>query len=265
MSMHMGRVMEVLPELGGIRVEFEDLVPSGFGSNDYVRVLQPRMSPEGGAFLWLPQVGEMGVVGRMDGGSYVWLGSLPYQHENQVDPTPGILYLRHQSGATVQLRQNGDMEVRHPSGTRLTLAAKAGALPALAATTKPVTEGNTAAPTIQLSHASGAMVQIDGNGNGSATGFKSFNLEAAGTSLEMPEGKAGQLHGFSSFKFQDGSGRFAMDTLVDWINNTLETWANGHTHICGAGGWPSMAPQVPISVLSKDAVCSPATFTGPTS
>ena len=107
-------VVEVMPELPGVRVRFKDLVRSGFAQYDFARVLMPRMSPLGGASAWLPEVDEFGLVAELDGGYFVWLGSLPFLDKNQIDPTPGIAYLRHQSGVVVQARQNGDLEVAHP-------------------------------------------------------------------------------------------------------------------------------------------------------
>jgi hypothetical protein len=217
----------VLPARGGVRVRFQDMVRSGFAPSDFVRVLQRQMSPLGAASLWLPCKGTTGVVGILDGGTYVWLGALPYLNANQVDPSPDVLYVRHQSGTTVQVRQNGDMEVLHPSGTRLTMSQDGAALPALQNTSNPQTAGNSSAPVVQLAHASGALLQIDAEGHG-------------------------VLQGFASLAFQGGSAQFCMDALVDWLN--------AHTHGNGNLGSPTTGPVVPAV---KATVCSPTTFTGP--
>jgi len=157
-------VTEVLPKVAGIRVRFRDLVPSGFGANDYVRVLCRRMSPQGGADLELPEVGEHGVVGQMNGGTCVWLGASPFLNKNQVDPTPGISYHRHRSGVVSQVRDTGEFEIAHPSGLRITASIGGGPLPALQATSAPMnTVGQV--PTLNISSPAGASVSIDPAGN----------------------------------------------------------------------------------------------------
>src|SRR5271157_1106667 len=97
-------VTEVLPKVAGVRVRFQDLVPTGFGMNDYVRVLSRRMSKTGGADLDLPVKEEHGVVCQLAGGICVWLGAFPFLDANQIDPTPGIAYDRHESGVVTQIR-----------------------------------------------------------------------------------------------------------------------------------------------------------------
>lgn len=221
----LAEVYEVIPDplRPGVKVVFEDLVRAGENAYEFVRVLQSRMSPKGGASLWLPEVGELGAVGLTGGGYYIWLGSLPYLNENQVDSTPGIYYLKHQSGTTIQIRPNGDTEVCHPSGGRITLGQAAGALEKLQNTSKPVTTGNTSAPYLQISHPSGALIQIDQSGNG-------------------------VLSGFASLKFQNGANRFVMDPLISAYNS--------HTHGSSGAG-------IPIVQLVENNICSPAKFQGP--
>jgi hypothetical protein len=184
----------------------------------------------GGAALWLPEPGELGVVGVLLAGYYVWLGSLPFQEKNQVDPTKDIYYLRHQSGVVVQIRPNGDHEIIHPSGSRISISQDGGALPVLQTkNATPQIKGNTSPPTIEISHPSGGMIQIDGDGH--------LNVE-----------------GFASVTFQAGDKRFCMDTLVDRFNS--------HTHPYIDDGSP-MTTSGPTTALVKNEVCSPATFLGP--
>lgn len=239
-GMWMAVVTELLPEVAGVRVRFEDLVLSGFAENDYVRVLQPRMSPSGGAAIWLPEVGELGIVALLDGGAYVWMGSLPFQDANQAPATPGILYVRHQSGASIQVLSNGDLQVRHPSGARVTIAQEAGEIPEPNVSGQPVIGGVTSAPVMQVSHPSGAMVEVDAGGNG-------------------------KIHGFASLVFQDGEGRFAMDSLVTGWLTDLTTWAKAHTHTSSSPGYPTSAPVQAgqLAAPKVDATCSPETFKGP--
>ncbi len=223
---YIAEVVEVLPKQGGVRVRFRDLVRSGFAAEDFVRVLRPRMHTTGGASSWLPEKGELGAVGEVYGGHFLWMGSLPFLDENQVDPTEGLAFLRHESGVVVQVRPTGEMELSHPSGMRLTIAKAAGALPALQATSSPKV-GDTTPPVVELVHPSGAAVSIDADGNG-------------------------KLHGFASLGFQDGTKRFCMEDLLTWIE--------GHVHTSASAGTPTSAPTTtpPASSLS------PASFTGPT-
>jgi hypothetical protein len=227
MSMHFAMVLEQVPERGGVKVRFTDMVESGFAQNDFVRVLCARSSKGGGASQWLPEVGELGVVGVLFNSFYVWVGSLPFQDQNQIDATTDLAFLRHQSGVQTQVRGNGDVEVLHPSGARITISQEAGALPDLQATSQPATRGNTSAPVIELSHPAGGAIQIDAEGNL-------------------------VINGFESVTFQDGAARFVMDALVDSFNN--------HLHTTTTPGNPTSVPTVP---LVKDDVCSPNTFKGP--
>jgi hypothetical protein len=190
-------------------------------------VLCRRMHPNGGAEVELPQVGELGVVAILPNGLSVWLGSLPYQNENQVDPTEGIFYHRHASGTTIQIRPNGDYQVSHPSGARLTLAQEDGPIGDPQASSRRDVAGNTSPPKL------------------AATGFVDVTLHGNG------EGKL-DVSGFDSVQFQGGSHRFVMDGLLDAFNN--------HTHGNGNNGSPTTAPNAP---LQADSVCSPAKFQGP--
>jgi hypothetical protein len=174
-------VTKVLPEVAGVRVRFRDLVPSGFGMNDYALVLNARMSSKGGASLWLPEVEEHGLVAQLTGGIYVWLGSLPFLDKNQVDPTPNIAYMRHASGVTAQVRDNGDFEILHPSGFRITVSASGGAMPALQRSAQVDSHGG-ASPKLIISHPSGALFSIDQGGDVKVEGQ---NVEVDGTAIKL--------------------------------------------------------------------------------
>jgi hypothetical protein len=176
-------VVELIPDRGGVRVLFRDLVRSGFGASDFVRVLQPRMHDTGGACLWLPEVGEYGVVAPL-GDGFVWVGSLAFQNANQVDPSPGIFYVRHQSGTVIQIRGNGDFEAAHPSGARITLSKAGGALPELKATSKPMVGGDPGDPVVEISHPSGAMVAISSGGDVSASTPANVNVEGSAVTIK---------------------------------------------------------------------------------
>jgi phage baseplate assembly protein gpV len=181
MNVFEAEVTEVLPKVAGVRVRFRDLVPSGFGMNDYVLVLNSRMSDKGGASLWLPEVGEHGLVVKLSGGICVWLGSLPYLDKNQVDPTPNIAYFRHPSGVTAQARDNGDLEILHPSGFRVTVSASGGAMPTLQKTSQADSHGG-ASPMLMISHPGGASASIDQGGNVKVEGQ---NVEVDGTAIKL--------------------------------------------------------------------------------
>lgn len=232
--LHAAEVIEVLPRVGGVRVRYRDLVQSGRG--DFVRVLQGRMHSTGGAALWLPEEGELGVVGDVSGLFQVWMGSLPYQDASQVDPSPGILYVRHQSGLEIQVRKEGDFQLSHPSGFRLTVAQAAGALPGLKATSLPASSGDVGAPVLEIVHPSGAMVSIDRDGNG-------------------------KIEGFQSLALQGGSKRFAMEGLADWIQGALGDWLKAHAHPVSGGS--TLAPSTPPPVLAKDKALTPSSLVGP--
>lgn len=182
-------VTEVLPRVAGVRVRFRDLVPTGFALNDYVLVLQPRMSDSGGALLWLPEVGEHGVVARLTGGVYVWLGSLPFLDKNQVDPARDLYLLRHQSGVTAQIRRNGDFEIAHPSGFRITVGHSSAALPVPQRTSNVDALGG-GVPTLQIAHPAGASFTINEDGEVTLTASKITMIAAdvecrAGTTVHV--------------------------------------------------------------------------------
>jgi hypothetical protein len=223
-------VIDVLPKKCGVQVQFMDLVEAGSSANDFVRVLQPRMSKGGGAALWLPEIGDLGMVGVDFQGYYVWIGSLPYQDVNQVDSTKDICYLRHQSGCVLQIRPNGDTEILHSSGSRFTIGKNSGALPVLQASSQPGKIGDTEAPNIEISHSSGASIKIDNDG-------------------------AVTISGCASVTFQEGDKRFCMETLVEKFNT--------HTHLYSPGPSSPVDTAVPTVPLVKNEVCSPSTFQGP--
>lgn len=160
---YIAEVVEVLEDYPGVRVRFRDLVRSGYAAEDFVRVLCPRMSRNGGASGWLPVKGELGYVAQLNGGAYLWLGSAPMLDGHQFDLTPGLAFLRHDSGLTIQIRENGDFEVAHPSGARLTISKEDGPLPELKATSSPTT-GDTEPPVVRLDHPSGASFAISKTG-----------------------------------------------------------------------------------------------------
>lgn len=160
---YIAEVVEILKDYPGLRVRFRDLVQSGFAAEDFVRVLCPRMSKSGGASGWLPVVGEFGFVAELNGGAYVWLGSVGMLDGHQFDLTPGLAFLRHDSGLTIQIRENGDFEVAHPSGARLTISKEDAPLPELKATSTPTT-GDTEAPVVRLDHPSGTSFSISKGG-----------------------------------------------------------------------------------------------------
>jgi len=228
----MAEVVEVLKDWPGLRVRFRDLVPSGDAAQSFVRVLCPRMSEKGGAAAWMPEVGEMGLVTEIFGGYFVWLGSMAMLDKNQFDLTAGLAFLRHQSGLTIQIREKGDFEILHPSGFRITIGKEAGALPALEKTSTPTT-GDTTAPVLEVIHPSGATFSVDGDGNG-------------------------VVKGFASLVFQEGSKRFAMEGLFDYVKS-MATWIRAHTHISSGAGVPNSPPSDPVLADT----CSPDTFLGP--
>jgi hypothetical protein len=230
-------VTEVMPAVPGVRVRFKDLAPSGFAQYDFARVLTPRMSSTGGAASWLPEVDELGVVGELEGGYLVWLGSLPFLDKNQADPTPGLAFWKHQSGVVLQVRENGDTELSHPSGLRFTVSRDGDALPALQATSQPPARDGVV-PVLTISHPSGAEVKVDADGNG-------------------------VLHGFASLTIQDGTKRFSMEGLFDFVASFV-TWAKTHTHsgVTGGGGTTGAPVGLPSDPVA-DSCLSPATLKGP--
>lgn len=234
---YVAQVVEVLPEVPGIRVRFRDLVRSGFAQADFVRVLMPRMHETGGAASWLPEVDELGLVAEVYGSHFVWLGSLPFLDKNQADLTAGLAFLRHQSGVALQIRDKGDVELLHPSGLRITISKAGGQLPALKATSSPVV-GDSTPPIVEIVHPSGAAVTIDASGNG-------------------------VIHGFASLAFQDGTKRFSMEGLFDYLKNTVVSWLNAHVHTSGSAGSPTSAPTSPVASPVDSDCLSPSSFQGP--
>lgn len=155
-------VTKVLPERYGVLVRFSGGMATydmGDENSMFVRVLTRRAHPAGGAVVDLPQVGELGLVVDLEDGHQIWMGSIHWEDTNWVDPTINLLMERHTSGVVSQIRKNGDMQLSHPSGLRVTIAEAQGALPDLQR------EGDAALPpkgpcVVEIEHPSGTTIQI---------------------------------------------------------------------------------------------------------
>lgn len=236
---HLARVWKVLPERHGVLVVFRDGTFTAEGDATFVRVLAKRAHPVFGASICLPEEGEQGVVAELDGGLLVWLGGVHYREANQVDPTLCQDADIHTSGVIRRTGPNGDFEVLHPSGFRMTISQDGNAMAPLQRTSS----GPAALapnPHATLSHPSGGYVTIDPDGNLDLGGFASLdaelpngssvkvdaegNLAAGGfqtVDLELPNKSSlkvdvnGNLTmaGFNSFTFTlPGGGELAVDS-----------------------------------------------------
>jgi len=279
-TLNVAKVYKVLPAKHGVLVAFRDGSYSLDGNTTFVRVLAKRAHPVFGASVLLPEVGEQGIVAELDGGMLVWLGSLHYQDGNQIDPTVGLELDIHTSGVVRQTGENGDFEVLHPSGFRMTVSQDGYAMSAPAKTSSGPTP-LAAPPYAVLSHPAGGELSIDPDGNLALAGFaslalslpnsSSLNVDSSGNlslagfqsmTFTLAGGGAVKVDSdgnltFSEFKstaFQNGTNRFVMDTILNWLTS--------HTHSNGNNGAATGAP-VQASALTPSSVCSPAKFTGP--
>ena len=239
-------VTKVLPDRHGVLVRFPSGIASfdsGDDSGPFVRVLARRAHAAGGAEIELPQKGELGVVLELDDQHQVWLGSLHWQDLNQIDPTPDLSMQRHTSGVTRQIRANGDMQLDHPSGLRITIAEAQGALPALQR------KGDAAQPPVgpvdvELAHPSGWNMHLDNDG------ALTVSFPAGGTISVDKDGKL-VVKDFAEVSLQDANARFCMEGLLDWVK--------GHKHTSSASGSPTSTP----TTQPPDSSLSPSTFRGP--
>lgn len=240
-------VTKQLPERHGVLVRFPGGVASfdtGEDDGPFVRVLARRAHAAGGAEVELPQVGELGVVLELDDGHQVWLGAVHWQDVNQIDPTTNLSMRRHTSGVTRQIRENGDMQLDHPSGLRITVAEAQGSLPPLER--KGDAEQPPVGPVdVELSHPSGWNMHLDNDG------ALTVAFPAGGTISVDKDGKLA-LHGFSEVALQDANARFCMEALFDWVKNHKHTGVQ-------TGGGVTGGPQT----QPPDSSLSPTTFNGP--
>jgi len=253
-TLQLAQVFKQLPAQGGVLVVFRDASHSVETPTTFCRVLSKRAHPVYGASQDLPEEGELGVVAELAGGFLVWIGGLPYQDANQVDPTVGLAMDIHTSGVIRRTMANGDFETTHPSGLRFTVSQDGEALP------DPLHSSKTNAPSVEaphvnLVHPAGGELHLDPDGNLTMQGFKSFtfNLPGGGQLAVDDDGNL-VLDGLESVKFQTGSNRFVMDTILAWLSS--------HTHGNGNNGASTAKPNE-ASGLTPAAMCSPAKFTGP--
>lgn len=239
-------VTRALPDRHGVLVRFASGVASydtGGDDGPFVRVLARRAHASGGAEVDLPQVGELGVVLELDDGHQVWIGAMHWQDINQIDPTPNLSMRRHASGVARQIRENGDMQIHHPSGLRVTIAEAQGALPPLER--KGDAEQPPVGPVdVEVAHPSGWNMHLDNDG------ALTLAFPAGGSITVDKDGKLA-LQGFAEVALQDASARFCMESLVDWVK--------GHKHTSAASGSPTSIP----TTMPPDSSLSPDTFKGP--
>lgn len=239
-------VAKVLPERHGVLVRFAGLsqtFDTGDEAGPFVRVLARRAHPAGGAEVDLPQVGELGVVLSLDDGHQVWLGSLHWQDTNWIDPTSDLSMHRHTSGVTRQVRKNGDMQLDHPSGLRITIAEAQGALPALER------KGEASQPPqgpvdVEIAHPAGWGAHVDPDGAMTMT-------FPAGGSISVDKDGNLAAHGFAKMLLQEANARFCMEDLL--------TWAKDHKHTAQGATAITTVPttQPPASSLSPDTMKGP--------
>jgi len=162
-------VSQVLPERHGVLVAYRNGVEhhANVGSDDalsFVRVLERRAHGYGGATISLPEVGELGLVLDVDPGTSIWIGSLPWEKANQMDPRPGLAGWRHASGVQVIVLEDGSTQFWHPSGVGLTVSGDGVPVDEIAGTI-PMDQLKSADATfaahVLLSHPSGFSLHID--------------------------------------------------------------------------------------------------------
>lgn len=247
MRAYLATVSRVLPDRHGVQVRFNDGVHAMDTGDDrtfFVRVLARRAHPQGGAEIELPEVGETGLVIELPNLIQVWIGSIHWQDLNQVDPSPHLAMQRHESGVRRQVRANGDLQFDHPSGLRVTVASKPGALSDLQRKGQAGPVPPKSDCVVEIAHPAGLAATVDKDG------ALTLDFPAGGALAVDKDGKL-TIQGFASVQLQDANARFCMEDLY--------TWVKGHVHTSAASGSPTSPPttQPPASSLS------PSTFQGP--
>jgi hypothetical protein len=116
---YMAKVIEQFPTEDSVEVIFINNSPIKYR----VRVTHRRANPLYGKSGGLPDIGEMGIVLKLDnyGEEYFWIGSIVDALENIcAEPTgteDGRDLTHHESDVYHQVMKNGDFEFSHPSGT----------------------------------------------------------------------------------------------------------------------------------------------------
>lgn len=180
---HTAQVFEVIKERHGVLVVFRDGAYNANNERTFCRVLAKRAHPKYGSSSTLPEVGELGVVLELDGGFLIWIGSLHYQADNQVEPELGATVERSSSGLISRSRPNADAQWSHPSGLRVTVSEDGLELPELKS---PGYARAAKVPAVVVAHPSGVTVTISKEGNVSLVGCQAITVQ--GESVEIDTG-----------------------------------------------------------------------------
>jgi hypothetical protein len=241
LNAYLATVTRVLPDRHGVQVRFGDgvhTIDPGNTSMNFVRVLAKRAHPQAGAEVRYPRIGEQGIVLELPSMHQVWIGSLHWQDNNQIDPTDGIEIDKHDSGIIEQKRPNGDMQLDHPSGLRVTIAQASGPLSTLKRTGAAGPVPQKTPCFLEIEHPSGLKLAVDKDG-GLTLSDAAGNPQLAISS----DGKA---------VVQGGASKFLMEPFFQWAQN--------HTHggvQAGSGATTAPLTPPPSTSLSPDALKGP--------
>lgn len=121
-GLYLGKVLTVDPKAGLVRVELLDgAQPTA------ARMLVPAAAP-GTGWVWLPQVGDLVVVGFLHGnnGMPVVMGALHGLSDALPSQQAGALTLHHPSGTTLVVAKDGTATLTQASGSFVTLTPNGG-------------------------------------------------------------------------------------------------------------------------------------------
>lgn len=139
-GLHLAKVLTVDPATGTCGVEITE------GSQPLPATVVSPNANSGNGLIWLPQVGDLVVVGFLDTNATmpIILGSLYAKNDTLHSTNDGDMTVRHQSGtslviakdgtititqaagATVTMKPNGDVEVKHATSNADVLLDSAG-------------------------------------------------------------------------------------------------------------------------------------------
>ena len=256
-------VTKVLPERHGVLVSFRNGVEfhENVGNDSdlrFVRVLERRAHNFGGATVCLPQVGELGLVLDVDPSLAVWIGSIPWEKANQMDPRPGIEAWRHASGVQLLVLDNGDTQFWHPTGVGFTVSRSGETIPEMAGSMPPERLQYADAdqsPHVFMQHPSGFSLRVNPAGaltvsapeSVSIQSDKDVNLTAGGKLVASVTGDASlTVKGDATLK----AAKIILDGPVE-CTSTLKVTADAtigtksfltHLHTCATPGSPTSPP-----------------------
>lgn len=184
-GLNLAVVHEQRPDQNGVLVAWRDGTSqqeSGTGWG-FCRVLEGRAHPTLGSSSDLPAVGELGLVATVDAEVSVWIGSVHWQANNPIAPAvegvPRRSFWHHDSGACLQIDQEGALQVDLPSGIQIRNNGTDTPWPLPSGSSK-ATPGGAVVHPLTIAHPSGLSIQISPFGDLSITDARTISATSAG-------------------------------------------------------------------------------------